>query len=103
MEKIIFNKRVIQQLNEIVSILFKEEYFSYVENAIEYRDNLLGAITVSNLKKGKISPAKNAKLGSFYINHRTTWYVFYDVVNNDFYIEHIINNHLPEAKFLNLS
>ena len=88
-------------------ILFNEEYFSFIENAIEYRDDILSAITTSNLKRGKASPAKNTKLGSFYLkhkaNHRTTWYVFYDIINEKFYIEHIINNHLPEARFLNLS
>ena len=89
MEKIIFNKRVVKQLNEIVFVLFKEEYFSFVENAIEYRNDILSAITISNLKRGKASPPKNAKLGSFYLkhkaNHRTTWYVFYDIVNEEFF------------------
>ena len=107
MEKIIFNKRVVQQLNEIVFILFNEKYFSFVETALEYRNDILSAITVSNLKRGKASPPKNVKLGNFYIkhksNHHTTWYVFYDIIHEEFYIEHIINNHLPEARFLNLS
>lgn len=103
MEKIVFNKRVIDYLNEIVLILHQENYFSYIENAIDYKDFILNQITVSNLKQCKASKAKQKQFGSNYIsiksNNRTSWYVFFDKLDNTYYIEYITNNHTPDAQF----
>ncbi|MBC7695488.1 MAG: hypothetical protein H7141_08600 [Burkholderiales bacterium] len=105
MEKIVFNKRVANYLNDIVLILYNNNYFSYFENAIEYKDFILNEITISNLKFCKTSKPKHKQYGAHYIsiklNNRTMWYVFFDKVNTTYYIEYITNNHVSDAQFLN--
>ena len=46
MEKVIFKNRVLNYLDELVYTLFKEEYFSYAENAQLYVDKIVDFITL---------------------------------------------------------
>lgn len=91
--------------NELVFILFKEDYFSYLENAIIYKDKILNFIE-SNITTfpSKKTPTQLKNFGSSYIfykaNHRTTWYVFFENSENNYLITNIINSHSKEAKWL---
>lgn len=105
MEKIIFKNKVLDYFDELVYTLFKEEYFSYSENAQLYVDKIVDFIILEiNSFPHKITPHKLQYLGSNYIfynaNARTTWYVFFEKQDAVFLITGIINNHCKEAKEL---
>lgn len=105
MEKVIFKNKVLDYLDELVYALFKEEYFSYSENAQLYVDKIVDFIRLEiNSFPNKITPLKIKYLGSNYIffksNNRTTWYIFFEKKNQNYLITGIINNHCEEAKNL---
>lgn len=105
MEKVIFKDRVLDYLDELVYTLFKEEYFSYSENAQLYFDKIVDFVILGiNSFPHKSTPQKLQYLGSNYIfyksNKRTTWYVFFEKKENNYLITGIINNHCEEAKEL---
>ena len=105
MEKVIFKDKVLDYFDELVFILFKEEYFSYSENAVLYVDKIVDFIILEiNSFPYKITPKKLQYLGSNYIfykaNTRTTWYIFFEQRDAVFLITGIINNHCKEAKEL---
>lgn len=101
--KIIFAPHVIDFLDDLVRVLYKKEYFGFIETAEEYVLKIYDAVP----KNIKVSPhkstPKNLKhLGSNYIfyksNNRTNWYVFFEKSNQNYLITEIINNHCEEAK-----
>lgn len=103
--KIIFTPNVIDYLDELVRILYKKEYFGYLETAEEYVSKIYDAIPdIIKLNIHKPTPKSLHYLGSNYIfykaNQRTTWYVFFEKKNHDYLITGIINNHCEEAKEL---
>ncbi|WP_291101014.1 MULTISPECIES: hypothetical protein [unclassified Flavobacterium] len=103
--KIIFTSQVIDFLDELVRILYKKEYFGFIENAEEYVSKIYDAVP-ENIKLSihKSTPENLKYLGSNYVfykaNNRTTWYIFFEKRNNKFLITGIINNHCEEAKEL---
>lgn len=105
MEKVIFNNKVLKYFDELVYVLFKEDYFSYAENAQLYVDKIVDFIIMEiNSFPHKITPQKLKYLGSNYIfykvNNRTTWYIFFEKKNHNYLVTGIINNHCEEAKDL---
>ncbi|NDP21739.1 MAG: hypothetical protein GZ091_11765 [Paludibacter sp.] len=105
MEKVIFNNSVLNYLDELVYTLFKEEYFSYAENAQLYVDKIVDFITLEMTSfPPKRTPQKLQYLGSNYIfyksNSRTTWFVFFEKQVDNYLITGILNNHCEEAKEL---
>ena len=102
MGKVIFKNRVLNYLDELVYTLFKEEYFSYAENAQLYVDKIVDFITleIKNFPD-KSTPQKLQYLVTNYIfyksNNRTTWYIFFEKSNQNYLITGIINNHCEEA------
>jgi hypothetical protein len=105
LEKIIFKYKVLDYLDDLVYMLFKEEYFSYSENAQLYVDKIVDFIILEiNCFPHKKTPEKLQYLGSNYIfykaNARTTWYVFFEKQDTVFLITRILNNHCEEAKDL---
>lgn len=105
MEKVAFRFDVLNQLDELVFILFNEDYFSYSENAKSYVDKIID-FTIKSIESFsvKITPSKLVHLGEKYIfykaNSRTTWYIFFESNENKFLVTGIINNHCQEAKWL---
>lgn len=107
MEKvnILYRPEVETYLNELIFVLFKENYFSYVENSILYKDKIIefidNSITTFPSKK---TPTDLKNFGSKYLfyksNQRTTWYIFFENKNNNFLITNIINSHCEETKWL---
>ena len=103
--KIIFTPHVIDFLDDLVRVLYKKEYFGFVETAEEYVSKIYDAVLENiNLRTYKSTPQKLKYLGSKYIfyksNNRTTWYVFFEKKNENYLITGIINNHCEEAKEL---
>lgn len=107
MEKIeIFYKVEVENyINELVFVLFQEDYFLFLENAIEYKDKIINFIetNIANFPY-RNTPIPLASLGTNYIfyksNNRTTWYVFFEKEKNKFLITYITNNHSEIASFL---
>lgn len=85
--------------------LYIKEYFGFIETAEDYVSKIYDTV-LENIKSCtyKESPKTLKYLGSNYIfyksNNRTTWYVFFEIKNNNFLITGIINNHCEEAKEL---
>ena len=105
MEKVIFKDELLFYFDELIFILFGQEYFSYEENATRYVDKIVDFIILEiNSFPHKPTPQKLQYLGSYYIfykaNNRTTWYVFFEKKNQNYLITGIINNHCEEAKNL---
>lgn len=91
--------------NDLVFILFKEDYFSYLENALIYKNKILHFIenNISTFPSRK-TPIQLKNFGSKYIfyksNQRTTWYIFFEEKGAQFLVTNITNSHSKEAKWL---
>lgn len=102
---ILYRPEVEMYLNELFFVLFKEKYFSYLENSILYKDKIIDFIEsdIANFPSKK-TPAALKNFGSKHIfyksNQRTTWYVFFEHKNNNYLITNIINSHCEETKWL---
>lgn len=84
--KILYRPEVETYLNELILVLFKKEYFSYLENAIVYKDKIIGFIETDIASfPSKKTPAAlkimdhnifsisqiNAQLGMFFLKTKT--------------------------------
>ncbi len=83
-------------------ILYKKEYFGFIETAEEYVLKIYGEVSENiQLSSHKKTPKTLQYLGSNYIfyksNPRTTWYIFFEKRENNFLITGILNNHCKEA------
>ena len=98
MEKVIISPLVIDKLESLILILFEEEYFGFMESAIDYVDSIYDFIlTVPSLKKKR---TKNIKYGEWYCsykaNHKTTYFITFDYEGDLYLIKNITNNHNPD-------
>jgi len=101
---VIFLPEVYDYLESLIPILYKEGYFSFEADAIDYVDDLIDDIQTT-LPKRLMKPApvffekygKNMKYAGFPKNRRTTWYVFFTkyLENGEeiYLVRHIENNH----------
>lgn len=105
MEEIIISYRVRNFLRELITILYQEEYFGFLESAEEYVNNLIDEILQLSLKTHHHTPEQLKKYGSYYVkikgSKRTMWYVFFEKHENRYLIEFITNNHTPLSEYLN--
>lgn len=105
MEKIIVSESVSLFLHDLVELLYKKEYFSYMESAEEYVDKLIDFIyhELATIQH-KSTPKPLLKHGTHYIKYsagkRTAWYVFFNRKNDKYIIKYITNNHVVKASFL---
>ena len=103
--KVIIAPKVIDYLDDLVRVLYKEEYFGFIESAEGYVIKIYDAIDENiKLSTHKSTPQKLKYLGLNYIfykvNNRTTWYIFFEKKNHNYLVTGIINNHCEEAKDL---
>ncbi|MES2238724.1 MAG: hypothetical protein V4497_00540 [Bacteroidota bacterium] len=101
--KVIITPTVIDFLDDLVRILFRKEYFGFIESAEDYVSKIYDGIDENiRLTSHKTTPSKLKYLGSNYIfyklNQRTTWFIFFKKQNNNYLITGILNNHCEEAK-----
>jgi len=105
LEEIVFRFDVVNQLDDLIFTLFKEDYFSYPENAKNYVDKIV-YFTINSIETfpNKITPSELVHLGEKYIfykaNSRTTRFVFFESSANKILITGILNNHCEDAKWL---
>ncbi|WP_194766245.1 hypothetical protein [Tamlana sp. I1] len=105
MEKIniYYKPEVVGYINDLIFKLYENEYFGFLESAIDYKNNLIDFIenNIATFPK-KFIPLSNASLGSYYMfyssNKRTTWYIFFEKENNNFLVTFISNNHSVISK-----
>ncbi|HLV23300.1 MAG TPA: hypothetical protein VKY36_00790 [Moheibacter sp.] len=102
--KIYYKPEVEDFINELVYQLYINEYFGFLESAINYKDKIIDFIE-ENISTFPHRPTPFAlrKLGSRYLfyksNERTTWYIFFEKSENTYLITYITNNHSPFAGF----
>jgi len=93
-------------LDELVFVLYNENYFSFIENAYAYTSEIYDFIDYSiETFPRKATPKSLSKYGDFYIfyksNSRITWYIFFSKKHSNYLIKHITNNHVFKASFIN--
>ena len=105
--EIIFSEKVELYLNELMQLLFEEEYFGFPDSAKLYVDNLiLFAEKYIGILPGKTAPeyfqyyGNNMKYVTYQANKRTSWYIFYQERNHIYLIRHITNNHVAAQHFI---
>jgi hypothetical protein len=102
---IYFENEVIDYLNNLVFELYDNEYFGFIDSSEIFADKLIDFIFDSiSIFPARKTPIEIQYLGSNYIfyksNQRTTWYIFFDMENDNYLITNIINNNSKEVKFL---
>ncbi len=100
-----FQNNVLNFFDDLIYTLFENEYFGFVDSSEEYVNKIVNFIyTTINTFPAKKTPLQLQKYGSKYIfykiNPRTTWFIFFEHQNNNFFITKIINNHCEQAKWL---
>lgn len=103
--KVVFTPHVIDFLDDLVRVLYKKEYFGFIETAEEYVLKIYDAVPENiKLSTHKLTPENLKYLGSHYIfyksSNRTTWYVFFEIRENNYLVTGIINNHCERVKEL---
>jgi hypothetical protein len=95
---VIFSDLFHQSLEELVEILYDEDYFGFKIDCHLYVDKIYDFIE-SNIDYpiSRNSPESFQKYGKKYLrykaNNHTFWYIFFDEKDNRFLINHILNNH----------
>ena len=103
--KILYKPIVEEYINELIYILYEQEYFGFLEDAISYKDAIIDFIE-NNIAvlPAKFTPFILRKLGKQYIfykaNQRTTWFIFFEKKDNIYLITFITNNHSEIIKHL---
>jgi hypothetical protein len=90
------------KLDELIDTLYEDEYFGFFESSLEYVQNLRNFIfSIDTLK---IKNTSINKYGNFYCkykhNNKTTWYVLFDKINDNYLVNNITNNHSPDYPLL---
>lgn len=101
-----FDKSALNFLEELATILIDEDYFSYLETADRYIEDIVSFI-LSNIHTfpHKKAPDYFTKYGKdllyiFYSrNKNTTWYIFFEKTEVHYLIRHISNNHVVGKYF----
>ena len=95
---IILRKNVTDYLEELISILYENEYFGFESDAEEYVKKIYDFIEYNlPIFPFKKTPENLSQLGSKYIfykaNHTTTWYIFFENLENRHIVTYITNSH----------
>lgn len=103
--EVIFTPSTIRYLDDLVNILYKKEYFGFIESAEEYVSAIYDAVP-ERIKKTshKKTPMSIQYLGLNYVfykaNTRTTWYIFFEKRDKNYLITGVLNNNSSEANKL---
>ena len=111
--RVIVTQEVFEYLENIVIILYENEYFGFIDAAKKYVDDIYNDITKNlPLKIKKHAPKYFDKYGkglyyaSFIRNKNTTWYAFFKIYEENgeyiYQVRYITNNHTEIAKYLNI-
>jgi len=109
--KVIALRNVVAYLEDLIQVLYKEEYFGYKEEARNYVKELYAEIEKTlPMHLHKPAPEYFEKYGKgmyyavFKKNKRTSWYVFFRMYRKEneviYQIRYIANNHIIAQYFL---
>ena len=99
-----FQNNVLDYFDKLIYVLFEDEYFGFVESSEDYVNRIVDFI-FENIEDfpSKKTPIQLKKFGTNYIfykiNPHTTWFVFFEKSNNDYFVTHLLNNHCEDAKW----
>jgi len=99
-----FQNNVLNYFDKLIFVLFEDEYFGFVESSEEYINRIID-FTYSNIDTfpSRKTPIQLQKFGRNYIfykiNSRTTWYIFFEKKDSDYFVTHLMNNHCEDAKW----
>jgi hypothetical protein len=103
--KIFYKPEVENYINDLVFILYKEEYFGFLQSSLDYKDKIIDFIeeNISTIPS-KNTPIPLISLGSKYItykaNQRTSWYIFFENEDDVYLITYITNSHSKIFQYL---
>jgi hypothetical protein len=99
--RVLYAKDVEEYLRKLIEILYSKGCFGFKDSAYQYVDALIDEIdTTIAIKPSKSAPEYFSKYGkqlfyaAFTKNRNTTWYVFFNVENDIYFIRYISNNHV---------
>mgnify|MGYP001236391310 FL=1 len=97
---VLFDKRVEEYLNELVDVLYGNDYFGLKSSAYDYVEWIIDTVEQEIYTiPCKIAPTyfsrygKNLYYSVFKRNNNTQWYVFFNLIDDLYYIRYIGNNH----------
>ena len=103
---VLYDEAVSLFFYDLIDILLEEDYFSYVESALDYVSKMIRFIEKNiHLLPHHTAPhyfsryKPSMKYITWQPNRRTTWYIFFKQLENRFMIYHITNNHF-EGKYI---
>lgn len=98
--KVYYSEKTIKYLTELTETLYFNDYFGFREDAKRYVEELIREINASiNHKVKKVAPEYFNKYGdnlyyaSYRKNKNTSWYIFFNKIDDDYYVYYIGNNH----------
>ncbi len=105
--KVVFAPEVEEDLYELIGVLIDKEYLGTYPFAISYVEDLISDIQQNiNSKLKKKAPAFFERYGedmqyiAYQRNANTTWYIFFSIVEDTYFIKYITNNHVSSQYIL---
>jgi hypothetical protein len=98
MEKVKILNSVRLEIDDYITLFYDEEYFGFLESSEEYVNKIYDFIyTIPTLRRKQ---TKNNRYGTYYCSYKantnTTWYIVFDIDDDDYLIRFITNNHTRE-------
>ena len=102
--QVILLPEVLKYIEDLATILYEKEYFGFEETSLKYVLELYDDIT-THLPEKQHNPApeyfdkygEDMEYASFKKNKRTTWYVFFEIYEDNgeiiYLVRYIANNH----------
>lgn len=103
--KVLFLPEIREYFNELTDILFEKKYFSFLDSAEKYTEELFNDIkNTLPISPKRRAPEYFARYGHnmfysvFKKNNQTEWYVFFNIYekngNRIYLVRYISNNHV---------
>ncbi len=98
MGKIIISSLVDEKMDELVDVLYEDEYYGFMDDAIAYVVAIYNFMSTIPDQKHRLTV--NTRFGKYYCRYRhdkgTVYYITFDIDNGDYFIQNIISNHTSE-------
>lgn len=104
---IYYSEEFIERTDELLFTLYTQNYFGFKEDAQNYVDKIYDFVR-NNISTypAKKTPSALSEYGSKYIlykaNARTTWYIFFDIDEEKYFVKFVTNNHAELTANFNL-
>lgn len=105
--KIVFTAEFDALVEELLFVLYEDEYFGFIEDAAKYVSKIYDFIEQKiTTYPTKNTPPKLIQHGEKYLvykaNNQTSWYIFFSQIEQTYFIKFITNNHTDLAAQLNI-